>query len=113
LSIVGPGAAADLSVETRTQGGAAVRRTYRIVALLGGLAAAGSLGGCNDDPPPAAPPTAKTAPAAPSKITVDPAPKDMKPAEAKAPEAKSSASKTVDELPPLVPPAGGKEDPPK
>jgi len=113
LSIVAPDAAPDLSVETRTQGGAAVRRTYRIVALLGGLAAAGSLGGCNDDPPPAALPKVQIEPAAPPKIAVDPAPKDMKPAEAKAPEAKSPASKTVDELPPLVPPAGGKEDPPK
>jgi hypothetical protein len=84
-----------------------VRLPYRIVALFGTLAVAASLGGCNNAQVPIELPPVKPAPDAPPKIAIDPAPKDMKPAEGKAPE-----GKVVDELPPLVPPAGSKDERP-
>jgi hypothetical protein len=89
-----------------------VRLPYRIVAHFGSLAVAATLGGCNNDLPPVELPAAKPAPTAPQEIAVDPAPKDMKVAEGKAPEVKPSDGKTVDELPPLVSPAGGKDERP-
>jgi hypothetical protein len=89
-----------------------VRLPYRIVAHIGSLAVAATLGGCNNDLPPVELPVAKPAPAAPPQLVADPAPKDMKPAESKAPEVKPADGKTVDELPPLVPPAGGKDERP-
>jgi hypothetical protein len=89
-----------------------VRFPYRIVALFGTLAVAASLGGCNNDPLPPVPPKLEPAPPAPLKIAIDPAPKDMKPAEGKTPEVKAPEGKVVDELPPLVPPAGSKDERP-
>jgi hypothetical protein len=89
-----------------------VRLPYRIVALFGTLAVAASLGGCNNDPLPTPPPKIEAAPSAPPKIADDPAPKDMKPADGKTPEVKAPDGKVVDELPPLVPPAGSKDERP-
>jgi hypothetical protein len=91
-----------------------VRLPYRIVALFGTLAVAASLGGCNNDPLPMPPPPSnlKPAPEAPPKIAVVPEPKDMKPADGKTPEGKAPGGKVVDELPPLVPPAGSKDERP-
>ncbi len=88
----------------------------RPIRSLGGLTIAFALAGCNgaDEGP-------KAAPAVPSPGEKSPAPetpiRDMKPAEAKPDEPKTSTkgapeSRASDEPPPLVPPAGAKDEHP-